>query len=142
MFERALGDCKRILGADHRQTESVHQNLNYAREVAERLTDSDDQSKRVSSQAERVLGADHPETVWSRQLLGYANQSASRGRARGAGADASEPKTTSREAESRSGLVANDPAVPAATTARTGRLSDVASIAMSLFCAQDPTADA
>jgi tetratricopeptide (TPR) repeat protein len=69
MFEQALADRERVLGADHPDTLASRNNLAGAYESAGRLGEAIPMFEQALADRERVLGADHPHTLTSRNNL-------------------------------------------------------------------------
>jgi tetratricopeptide (TPR) repeat protein len=74
LYERALTDCERILGAEHPDTLTSRDNLASAYEAAGRLGEATPLYERALTDRERILGADHPDTLTSRTTLAAAER--------------------------------------------------------------------
>jgi hypothetical protein len=69
MYERALADCERVLGADHADTLTARYNVGSAYLSARRQADAIGVFKRTLTDCDRVLGPSHQLTETVRESL-------------------------------------------------------------------------
>ena len=79
MYETALADRQRVLGADHPDTLTSRNNLAGAYQAAGDLGRAILLFKATLADCERALGADHPTTRVVRRNLGSARRSGGKG---------------------------------------------------------------